>query len=155
MTRRIPRWLARAPIPLFRHGAGQLLGTRMMMLEHVGRNTGKPRYTVLEVLDHRPGVLMLVSGYGTRSQWLRNIRAQPAVRIWTGRIRGRPARATVLPDDEARRHLDIYRRQHRHGAAVLGRMLAIPELTTSRPLPADIGTRLPLVRVAYVPDGVR
>ena len=99
MTRRIPRWLARAPIPLFRHGAGQLMGTRMMMLEHTGRKTGEPRHTVLEVLDHRPGVLMLVSGYGTRSQWLLNIRAQPAVRIWTGRIRGRPARATVLPDE--------------------------------------------------------
>ena len=149
MTRRIPRWLARAPIPLFRHGVGRLFGARMMMLEHVGRHTGQPRYTVLEVLDHRPGVLILVSGYGARSQWYLNIRAQPAVRIWTGRIRGRPAQATVLPDDEARRRLDSYRRQHRHGAAILGRMLAIPELTTSRPLPADICTRLPLVQVAY------
>ena len=93
--------------------------------------------------------MTLVSGYGTRAQWFRNVRAHSAVRMWTGRIRGRAGQATVMSDDEARRRLETYRRRHRHGAAALGRILGIPELTSTEPLPVDIGASLPLVEVHY------
>ncbi|MDG4803790.1 nitroreductase family deazaflavin-dependent oxidoreductase [Micromonospora sp. WMMD980] len=86
--RRIPRWLARAPIPLYRNGLGRLLGRRLMMLEHRGRRSGLPRYVVLEVVDREPGALFLASGYGPASQWFRNVRADPAVRVWTGPDQG-------------------------------------------------------------------
>ncbi|WP_190820398.1 PNPOx family protein [Saccharopolyspora pogona] len=55
-----PRWLARAPIPLYRRGLGWLLGIRIMMLEHRGRRSGQLRYAVLEVLGREPGALVLV-----------------------------------------------------------------------------------------------
>ena len=45
------RWLVRAPINLYRVGLGFLFGTRLLMLEHVGRRTGARRYVVLEVVD--------------------------------------------------------------------------------------------------------
>jgi deazaflavin-dependent oxidoreductase (nitroreductase family) len=147
VVRRIPRWLARAPIPLYRHGLGWLFGTRIMMLEHRGRRSGELRYAVLEVLDREPGALILVSGYGRKSQWFRNISVNPAVRVWNGRVRAAPARATVLPADEARKRLDEYRRTHRRAAQSLGRVLGIEDLTNPAPLPPDIATRLPLVRI--------
>ncbi|GGM65816.1 hypothetical protein GCM10012275_40540 [Longimycelium tulufanense] len=153
VRRRIPRALARAPVPLFRRGFGWLLGPQFMMLEHRGRRSGLPRYVVLEVLDREPGALILVSGYGPHSQWFRNVRAEPAVRVWTGRVRGAEARASVLPPEEARARLEIYRQRHRRTAAGLARALGIRELAGPDPLPADIAERLPLVRVQRLGQG--
>lgn len=150
MVRRIPRTAARAPIPLFQHGLGWLLGSRVMMLEHRGRRTGTPRYAVLEVLERAPGRLLIVSGHGARSQWFRNISADPDVRIWTGHLRGERARAAVLPRAESRDRLERYRRTHASSAAALGAVLDIPELASSRPLPPDIAERLPLVLLQRV-----
>ncbi|MFR9777235.1 nitroreductase family deazaflavin-dependent oxidoreductase [Micromonospora sp. MS34] len=152
MARRIPRWLARAPIPLYRHGFGRLLGRRLMMLEHRGRRSGLARYVVLEVVDREPGVLFLASGYGPGSQWFRNVRADPRVRVWSGPDRGVAARATVLDGDETRSRLERYRQRHRRAAAALGRMLDLRELGGTDPLPADVAQRLPLVRLALTGD---
>lgn len=152
MVRRIPRRLARAPIALYRHGFGWLLGTRFMMLEHRGRTTGRPRYVVLEVLCRRPGQLVLVSGYGHESQWFRNVSADPVVRVWTGGVRGAAARASVLPAQDVRVRLESYRHEHPRAAAGLGRILGIGELAGRDALPADIAERLPLVVVTGVTD---
>ncbi|WP_433870463.1 nitroreductase family deazaflavin-dependent oxidoreductase [Saccharopolyspora sp. CA-218241] len=148
MPRRIPRWLARLPIPLFRIGLGPLLGGRLMVLEHRGRRSGEPRLVALEVLAREPGALYLVSGYGRRSQWFRNVLADPAVRIWTGALRGAPGRAEVLPAAEARARLQRYRDVHPAAARALGRALDLPALADPAPLPEDIADRLPIVRIA-------
>ncbi|GAA0505877.1 hypothetical protein GCM10011581_31980 [Saccharopolyspora subtropica] len=147
MVRHIPRWLARAPIPLYRHGFGWLVGSRIMVLEHRGRKTGKRRYAALEVLDREPGALLLVSGYGPRSEWFRNIRANPSVRVWTGHVRAAPARAEVLSAAETRARLEAYRGERPRAAAALGRILDIPELASAEPLGEDVAERLPMVRV--------
>lgn len=149
MTRRIPRRLARAPIWLFQRGWGGVFGGRLMMLEHIGRRTGKPRHVVLEVLDHTPGGLLVASGYGPSSQWLANIRAEPRVKIWCGRMRARPGTAEILPPAPARERLESYRQKHRRAAAALGRTLNLPDLTHSGPLPPDVADRLPLVEIRY------
>ncbi|GLZ02584.1 hypothetical protein Acsp03_00510 [Actinomadura sp. NBRC 104412] len=156
-VRRIPRRLARAPIPLFRHGFGWLLGKRIMMLEHRGRKTGRLRYVVLEVVDREPGALVLVSGYGAASQWFRNVVADPSVRVWNGRIRGAPARATILPPAQTRTRLESYRARNPRSAAALGRILGIAELSGSEQIPEDIAQRLPLVRVRLLdePDATK
>ncbi|MBB5154566.1 nitroreductase family deazaflavin-dependent oxidoreductase [Saccharopolyspora phatthalungensis] len=147
MVRRMPRWLARAPIPLYRHGLGWLLGSRIMMLEHRGRLSGKRRYAVLEVLDREPGALILVSGYGPSSQWFRNVGETPEVRVWHGHVRATPARATVLPAAEARAILARYREAHPRTATSLGKILGVADLIDPAPLPPDIADRLPLVRI--------
>jgi deazaflavin-dependent oxidoreductase (nitroreductase family) len=118
-----------------------------MMLEHRGRRTGRRRYVVLQVLDREPGALILLSGYGSGSQWFRNICADPRVRVWTGEVRDAAARATVLPNAETQTRLESYRQRHRLGAAALGRILGIAELARTDPLPEDVAQRLPLVRV--------
>jgi deazaflavin-dependent oxidoreductase (nitroreductase family) len=149
MTRPIPRWLARAPIALYRHGFGRLFGHRMAMLEHRGRKSGAARYAVLEVIHHGPHEVVLVSGYGQRSQWFRNVQADPAVRVWTAGLRAVPARAEILSSGDSLEQLNEYRTRHRRAATTLGRLLDIPDLTTSGPLPADTGVRLPLVRIRF------
>ena len=149
MTRRIPRLLARAPIPLYRCGLGWLLGPRMAMLGHRGRRSGQLRHVVLEVLERDAGTLVVVSGYGRASQWFRNIEVDPDVRIWTGRRRGVPGRAEILSAGESHDRLERYRDRHPRAAANLGRVLAMPDLTAAGPLAPDVGVRLPLVRIRY------
>ncbi|GAA1573778.1 nitroreductase family deazaflavin-dependent oxidoreductase [Dactylosporangium maewongense] len=149
MTRRIPRLLARSPIPLYRQGLGWLFGPRMAMLEHRGRRSGQLRHVVLEVLERDARVLVVVSGYGRASQWFRNIEVDPGVRIWTGRRRGVPARAEILSAGESRHLLERYRDRHPRAAARLGRILTMPDLSAAGPLAPDVGVRLPMVRIRY------
>jgi deazaflavin-dependent oxidoreductase (nitroreductase family) len=145
MPKRIPRWLARAPIGLFQHRLGWLFGGKFLMLEHTGRRSGQPRHVVLEVVDREPGSMFLVSGYGRTSEWLRNILVNPKVRVWVGRIYGASATATLVSTEATRDRLERNRRRNPRTAAAIGRILDLPDLTAM--VPDDIADRLPLVHV--------
>lgn len=134
------RWLMRIPIVLYRARLGFLLGGRFLLLEHRGRVSGRRRRVVLEVIG-RPfrGSYLVVSGFGTRAQWYRNIRATPAVRVTTG-IRGpRPARASFLAGEEATAALRAYADAHPRAWASFG-----PILDTTLGAPA---LSVPVVRL--------
>jgi deazaflavin-dependent oxidoreductase (nitroreductase family) len=75
-------------------------------LTTAGRRTGRPHR--IEIwFGLSDGVLYLLSGGGDGSDWVRNLRADPQVRIRVGQIE-RPARARVVVDpqeDASARHL--------------------------------------------------
>lgn len=107
------RRAARAPVALYRRGLGWLLGSRMLMLEHVGRRSGEARYAVLEVIGRpAPGRILIASGFGHGSQWYRNLEAEPRCHVSIGRLRRRPAEARLLPADESEEALARYAREH-------------------------------------------
>jgi deazaflavin-dependent oxidoreductase (nitroreductase family) len=109
------RWLFRLPTYFFRAGLGFLFGSRILLLEHLGRKSGATRYSCVEVVDRDASgeVLTIVSGYGEASQWYRNLRAHPD--IWIRTNRGRKAvRAELLgPGDGADVMADYARRNPR------------------------------------------
>jgi len=76
----------RLPIWIYRLGLGAILGKRFLLLTHIGKKTGKERQTVLEIVQSNPsqGQYYVVSGFGTRSHWYQNIKANPAVKIQVG-----------------------------------------------------------------------
>lgn len=98
------RWFVRAPITLFRAGLGGLFGGRLLLLVHRGRTSGEARYVVLEVAGRpAPDRFVVVAGLGPRSQWYRNVVAEPRVLVRTGARRAARAVAHVrAPDDGAR-----------------------------------------------------
>lgn len=107
------RWLFRLPVYFFRWGLGILFGSRIILLEHLGRKSGRTRYSCVEVVDRdtHSGALTIVSGYGERSQWYRNLRAHPEIEIRTNRgrlaVRARlmsPAEGADVMADYARRY---------------------------------------------------
>jgi deazaflavin-dependent oxidoreductase (nitroreductase family) len=107
------RWFVRAPIRLYRHGLGRLMGGRILMLEHTGRSSGQPRYVCLEIVERpAPEHFVIVSGFGERAQWYRNLQADPRCFVSTGRMRRAPAVARFLGDAEASAALARYRREH-------------------------------------------
>ncbi|MEU3018198.1 MULTISPECIES: nitroreductase family deazaflavin-dependent oxidoreductase [unclassified Nocardiopsis] len=118
------RALYRAPIWIYRLGLGALLGGRFVLLTHRGRTTGEARQAVLEVVgrNHATGAVLVASGYGDRSQWFRNIRAEPRVLFQEGGVRRR-AVAEPLPPGESGRALAHYARRHPVAAAELMRGL--------------------------------
>ena len=118
------RVVLRAPIHLYRLGLGALLGHRLVLLTHTGRVSGRPRQVVLEVVgrgEERDSYL-IASGYGERSQWLRNVLARPEV---TYQVGGRRHRGTAvpLPPEESGRRLAEYALRHPRTAARLMRAL--------------------------------
>jgi deazaflavin-dependent oxidoreductase (nitroreductase family) len=72
-------------------------------IETIGRNSGQPRVTPIG--GRKVGnEFWLVAEFGTNSQWVKNIAANPQVRV---RVRGRwyTGTAVLLPDDDARARL--------------------------------------------------
>ena len=89
-SRVVPRWLRVAfPLPdqLYRHGLGFVLGRRFLRLVHTGRRSGRRYATVLEVVAYDPRVpeFFVVSGFGAREDWLRNVEAGGAAEVTVGR----------------------------------------------------------------------
>lgn len=93
------RWAYRLPVALYQVRLGWLLGHRFPPLAHLGRKTGKIRYTVL-------------SAYGARADWYRNILAHPAIEMRTGESRY-PPQFRTLDAEERFQALRTYERRHR------------------------------------------
>lgn len=105
-------WLMRLPIPLYRAGLGRLLGPRLVMIEHLGRSSGEPRWVVVEVVEREGRALRVASGFGTKAQWYRNLRANGIAYLSTGGVRRERVEVTLLDDDASRAVLERYTLSH-------------------------------------------
>jgi deazaflavin-dependent oxidoreductase (nitroreductase family) len=107
------RFLYRLPILVYRAGLGGLLGKRFLLLEHIGRKSGLIRKAVLEVIryDEFQDVYYVVSAFGDRSDWYRNIIKNPDVRIQVGRM-WRMAHAQVLASDRSEKEILSYAKRN-------------------------------------------
>ncbi|MBZ0301678.1 MAG: nitroreductase family deazaflavin-dependent oxidoreductase [Anaerolineae bacterium] len=96
------KWMFQAPLVLWRMGLGWMLPRQLLVLAATGRKSGLPRYTMIEYFNI-DGTLHMVSGWGERSQWVKNIVADPVVTVESvneGVIQGRAHRLTS--EDEFR-----------------------------------------------------
>lgn len=60
-------------------------------------------------MDHPdPGTYVVAAGFGDHAQWLRNVRASPRVRVYTGPRRPLPATARPLTGEETAAALSAY-----------------------------------------------
>jgi len=102
------RWIVRAPIALYRAGLGWMLGDRLVMIEHLGRVSHDRRFVVVEVVDRDRNVVRVASGFGTRSQWYRNLQANGVAYLSTGGARHVRAAVRLLDRDESEASLAVY-----------------------------------------------
>jgi deazaflavin-dependent oxidoreductase (nitroreductase family) len=110
---------------LYRIGLGGLMPMQLL-LTTVGRKSGRPRQAVVDVLRHDAATdtYYVVSAYGARSDWYRNLQANPAVLVQV-RWRRFAARAAILPKDEAEELLLDYWRRHRLYARLTMRLVGV------------------------------
>ena len=80
------RILFRLPIWLYRLGLGGLLGKRMVLVNHVGRKSGKLRQAVLEVVDFdkQSQRVVVTVGFGPKTAWYLNLLKKPETTIQLG-----------------------------------------------------------------------
>lgn len=89
------------PIVFYRLHMGWLLGNRFLMLTHIGRITGTPHKTVLEVVDYdnQTGVYVIASGWREKSDWYRNLQKTPQVTVNVGRKQFRAITRQLTSND--------------------------------------------------------
>lgn len=143
------RVLFRLPIHCHHLGLGWLLGHRFVLINHVGRRTGRPRTVVVEVVDHDPraGTWTVASGFGPTADWYRNLLATPDVTIQVGR-RTIPVTAHQLSAEQGADAMARYARAHPRTARRLAGFMGF-EVDGSEPDYRAVGRALPFVR--FVP----
>lgn len=119
----------RLPLVLYRRGWGRLLGRTFMLLVHVGRRTGQPHLMTAMVMRYDPATreVVIFSGWGPSSDWVRNLRARPALRVEVGRESYTPQHR-FLSDDESVAVASDFVRKHPYRRILACRILGWPDL---------------------------
>ncbi len=123
------RWFYRGPVFLYRIGLGGFMPMQLL-LTTVGRRSGKPRRAAVDILRHDAATdtYYVVSAYGDRSDWYRNLMVNPALRA-QARWRGFPARATTMPEKEAQELLLDFWRRHGLYVRIMFRLIGLKAAT--------------------------
>ena len=110
---KVLRFGLRLPIWLYRLKLGWLLDNRFLMLTHIGRKSGSPHETVIEVIqyDKQTDTYYVVSGWGEKSDWYQNIQKDPSVMIHVS-ARKFHSQATFIPFTKAVELMEAYVRDH-------------------------------------------
>ncbi len=144
----LTRFLFRIPIHVYRLRLGWLFGSRLLLLNHIGRVSGKPRQTILEVAERDGDSCVVASGWGPTAAWYRNILHTSDVTIQVG-TRTIPVTAIPLDKEEGAQVFVRYGSRHRTAAKyVLPRVLGLSVDGSDADFRA-VGQHLPFVR--FVP----
>jgi deazaflavin-dependent oxidoreductase (nitroreductase family) len=107
------RLFFKAPIALYRDGPAEIMRHRcVLLLTTTGRRSGLPRTTGVSFmpLDER---FIIFSGWGVRSDWYRNLLANPDVTVRVGR---RTLQATAVPVADPARRRELMRQMRARAA---------------------------------------
>jgi deazaflavin-dependent oxidoreductase (nitroreductase family) len=132
----LQRWLLNPPMKIL-VWLGVVPGH--IVIETRGRRTGRARRTVVGA-HHDGEAIWAVAEQGRHAAWVRNLDADPAVRV-RHRARWRPATASVIDDDDPTARLATWNRPgharlvHRFGTQLTTVRLDLrePQGSTTRP----------------------
>jgi deazaflavin-dependent oxidoreductase (nitroreductase family) len=132
----------RLPLLLYRRGSGRLLGDTFLLLVHEGRKTGKRYSTVAMVLRYEPHTreAVICSAWGQGADWIRNIRARPALQVQIGRQSFIPQQR-FLSQDESLAVLAGFQRRRPHRSRFLASVLAWGDLGSDAAAREFVSTR--------------
>ena len=140
------RFGLRLPIWLYRLRLGWPLGNRFLLLTYIGRKSGLPRQTVIEVVKHdnETDSFFVVSGWGNQSDWYRNIHKNPDVVINVS-LRKLHVHAEDIPLSEAVDILEEYTRRYPLAFKELTRLFLKEELQPGRESSQRLAEIMPMV----------
>jgi deazaflavin-dependent oxidoreductase (nitroreductase family) len=143
---RVALWFMRLPQPLYHRGWGRVLGHTFLLITHRGRKTGQRRETVAMALTYDADTkeTVVCSAWGPHTEWMRNLRAHPALQVQIGRESYVPEQR-FLSEDQAVAAATEFRDRHPGrlrlfatilGWGDLGTEAAVRELVRDRPFVA-------------------
>ena len=148
-VQRIPHFLWRIfrlpPRMAYALGLGSAIGRLVLLLTTRGRKSGLARITPLQY-EEFDGCFYVAAARGERTDWLRNLAADPAVelRVGTRTIKGG---ARILRDPEViADFLELRRRRHPRMIGMIMRAAGLPSKPTRADLVAYARER-PLVEI--------
>ncbi len=149
---RLALWVFGLPLPLYRSGHGWVLGRTFVAVTHVGRKTGTPHLMTAMVLgyDRATEEVVIMSAWGPNTDWIRNLRAQPALKVQLGRREFTPIHR-FLTAEEAFDVVLEFRRRHPWRTQLACRIFGWPNLGDDAALRDFLSTR-PLVAFRPAPD---
>ncbi len=109
----VARIIFRMPLPMYEHGLGWIFRHAFLLLDHRGRRSGHVYHTALKVLTYEPMTreAIVLSAWGGKTDWIRNITAAPALKVTIGRESYVPIQR-FLSEEEAVAIVTSYRRRH-------------------------------------------
>ncbi len=125
-------WIYNLPVILFRLGLGWLFRGTCLVVTHRGRRTGRVHRTPLAVVryDRDCEEATVLSVWGERAHWYRNVLGAGALEIWFGPRRYAPEQR-VLTSDEVQDVLLAYNQQWPVASRLFAWLLGWPS-------PADV-----------------
>ena len=160
---RIALAFMRTPRPLYRLGLGRLRGHTFLLIAHRGRRSGARHETVAMALGWDPGTheVVVCSAWGPDTEWMRNLRAHPALEIRIGRERYVPEQRFLSEDEAVAVAMEFGRRHPRRlrlFATILGwgdlrSEPAVRSLVRSRPFVSFRPTQRPGGTRGAAPSG--
>ncbi len=139
---RLALWVFGLPLPLYRSGRGWLLGRTFVAVTHAGRRTGAPHLMTAMVLGYDPRTeeVVIMSAWGPNADWVRNLRAGPALKVQLGRREFVPEHR-FLSAEEAFEVTTAFRARHPWRVRLIRRILGWPDLGDDEVLRELISTR--------------
>jgi len=134
--------LMRMPRSLYHRGWGRILGHTFLLIAHQGRKTGTRRETVAMALryDRETREVVVCSAWGPDTEWMKNVRAHPALEIRIGRETYVPEQR-FLSEDEAVAVGIEFRRRHSRRLRLLSRILGCGDLGSDPAMNEFVRTR--------------
>ena len=106
------KWVFKIPILQYKLGFGWLTGKYVLLLTTKGCKSGKPRHTPLEyIYDRDHDRYRIAAGWGGKTDWYRNICADPHVNVQVGR-RKFAAIAEPASDEEVAKYMMNVSQRH-------------------------------------------
>jgi len=132
----------RLPRPLYHHGWGRFLGHTFMLIVHQGRKSGKRRETVAMALTYDAATreAVVCSAWGPDTEWMRNLRAHPALEIQIGRERYVPEQRFLSEDEAVAVGLE-FRQRHPWRLRLLATILGWGDLSSEQAMRALVRGR--------------
>ncbi len=122
------------------------------MLTHNGRNSGKSRRVVLEVIksDIESGAFYIGSGWGEKSNWLLNIQKTPEVKVHAGNRVFSAVASRLSTDEGSEILLDYAFRNPKAFRMLAGRIIVGKDLDISQESAALLAQYIPIVALRPV-----
>jgi len=118
------KFFFKTPVMLYRMGLGgfeRIIGAEWMLLTTVGRKSGKPRQTMVDILeyDKDADTYYIEAAYGARADWYKNIQANPLFEARVGRRKFKARAGELTSDNAAEALVKFYRRKPAYTRSVM------------------------------------
>ena len=118
------KFFFKAPVWFHKMGFGgweKIMGAQWMLLTTTGRKSGRPRETMVDVMDYDQATdtYYIEAAYGARADWYRNMQSHPVFTAQVGRRKFHARAGELSSEGAAELLVQFYRRKPAYTRSVM------------------------------------